>query len=72
MLQLRNPWGMKEWTGDFSDGDTIWDEYPEIKRELVGKNGFSNDGVFWMYVFFFTTHVDIQRIKTQTGHGMIL
>jgi hypothetical protein len=48
LLQLRNPWGMKEWKGDFSDGDSIWDDYPEVKTELVGKDGFSNDGVFWM------------------------
>ena len=55
LLQLRNPWGMKEWTGDFSDGDSIWDDYPEIKRELVGKDGFSNDGVFWMSWYDFVS-----------------
>ena len=55
LLQLRNPWGMKEWMGDFSDGDTIWDDYPEIKRELVGKDGFSNDGVFWMSWYDFVS-----------------
>jgi hypothetical protein len=27
LLKVRNPWGKKEWTGDWSDSSTLWDDY---------------------------------------------
>eukprot|EP01022_Parablepharisma_sp_SALTPOND_P026586 TRINITY_DN64445_c0_g1_i1.p1 TRINITY_DN64445_c0_g1~~TRINITY_DN64445_c0_g1_i1.p1 ORF type:complete len:1204 (-),score=5.94 TRINITY_DN64445_c0_g1_i1:53-3520(-) len=44
LVQLRNPWGEKEWNGEWSDSWPGWT--PELKRrvELVEKN----DGTFYM------------------------
>lgn len=57
LLQLRNPWGMKEWSGDFCDNDPIWDDYPRVKSELIDRDGgFRQDGTFWMRWDDFTEH----------------
>eukprot|EP00347_Sterkiella_histriomuscorum_P024013 403332608 len=53
LLKIRNPWGFKEWTGDWSDKSTKWTQ--DIKDEL----GFEDkdDGVFYIsfddYLNFF-------------------
>mmetsp|Transcript_41231 Transcript_41231/g.94847 ORF Transcript_41231/g.94847 Transcript_41231/m.94847 type:complete len:476 (-) Transcript_41231:138-1565(-) len=46
MLQIRNPWGSGEWTGDWSDKSDLWEKNPAVKKALgyVDKN----DGAFWM------------------------
>lgn len=44
-LFLRNPWGVFEWNGDWSNNSPLWTE--EIKRGLNIKNGFE-EGTFWM------------------------
>eukprot|EP00928_Gymnodinium_smaydae_P063236 TRINITY_DN4688_c0_g1_i3.p1 TRINITY_DN4688_c0_g1~~TRINITY_DN4688_c0_g1_i3.p1 ORF type:complete len:494 (+),score=115.80 TRINITY_DN4688_c0_g1_i3:141-1622(+) len=46
LLQLRNPWGEKEWTGDWSDQSPLWDQYPEARRILNPEA--SEDGAFWI------------------------
>jgi len=46
MIQCRNPWGMSEWRGDWSDNDLMWTDYPEVKDALNAK--FENDGTFWI------------------------
>jgi len=48
LLQLRNPWGMREWKGDWADNDTMWDDYPTVKTQLMGTAGFQDDGKFWI------------------------
>jgi calpain-15 len=30
LLKIRNPWGNKEWNGDWSDGSNLWTE--ELKE----------------------------------------
>lgn len=47
MLHVRNPWGMGEWRGDWSDSDFMWEDYPAI-REKLNPGEFVNDGKFWM------------------------
>ena len=53
LIKIRNPWGFKEWTGDWSDKSSKWT--PELKAKL----GFEDkdDGVFFIsfedYVSFF-------------------
>ncbi len=44
LVQLRNPWGMKEWTGRWSDGSREWT--PELRAELQHVD--ADDGSFWM------------------------
>jgi len=32
LMKLRNPWGHKEWTGDWSDSSDMWTD--ELKEQL--------------------------------------
>ncbi|EDQ86571.1 uncharacterized protein MONBRDRAFT_33774 [Monosiga brevicollis MX1] len=45
LIQLRNPWGELEWTGDWSDNSPLWtsDMLDEVKPTRNAK-----DGLFWM------------------------
>lgn len=47
LLHLRNPWGMREWTGDWSDGHELWDDHPEV-AEACSYTGPVDDGCFWI------------------------
>ena len=53
LIKLRNPWGCKEWNGDWSDKSSKWTD--EIKKQLNFNN--SDDGEFYMefkeYLKFF-------------------
>eukprot|EP00753_Platysulcus_tardus_P015043 PLAT4738.1.p2 GENE.PLAT4738.1~~PLAT4738.1.p2 ORF type:complete len:574 (-),score=302.24 PLAT4738.1:105-1790(-) len=53
LVRMRNPWGMREWTGDWCDNDFMWEDYPDVKREL-NPGPFVNDGSFWMTFEDFT------------------
>ena len=44
VVRLRNPWGYKEWNGDWSDKSNLWDE--ETKKQVDYKD--KNDGTFYM------------------------
>ncbi|KIV80694.1 hypothetical protein PV11_08178 [Exophiala sideris] len=44
LLKLRNPWGKKEWTGKWSDGDSVWNA---SWMELLN-HSFGDDGIFWI------------------------
>ncbi|KAL6714520.1 hypothetical protein ACLMJK_007945 [Lecanora helva] len=44
LLRVRNPWGMEEWKGPWSDGSEQWT--PEWMEILNHK--FGDDGVFWI------------------------
>lgn len=46
MIQIRNPWGTGEWTGDWGDKSTKWVEHQEVKTALKHEN--TDDGAFWM------------------------
>jgi len=54
LLQLRNPWGKGEWTGDWSDESDLWDAHPDIKEECGHE--IAVDGLFWMTWEDFTEH----------------
>lgn len=53
LVQVRNPWGKKEWNGDWSDNSDKWTE--GLKRQVDFEN--KNDGIFWIafndYIQFF-------------------
>ena len=44
LLRIRNPWGKREWNGDFSDESEKW---TNALRARLGKTS-KNDGTFWM------------------------
>jgi calpain-15 len=44
LLKLRNPWGEKEWNGDWSDTSPKWTA--ELKKSLGFTAG--EDGTFFM------------------------
>jgi len=52
LVQLRNPWGDVEWTGDWSDSSPCWT--PALRKLLDVAE--SPDGVFWMSVNDFAMH----------------
>lgn len=53
LLQIRNPWGKKEWTGDWSDRSPLWTETCKQQVNYQDKD----DGCFWIsfddYIKFF-------------------
>lgn len=67
LLQLRNPWGTFEWTGEWSDGSRLWKCRPEITKILWPARGDQDeakmdDGSFWMPFDKFSslfTNIDI-------------
>jgi hypothetical protein len=44
IVQIRNPWGKFEWTGDWSDSSPLWTEATRQQCRVVKKD----DGIFWM------------------------
>jgi calpain-15 len=46
LVQLRNPWGTGEWTGDWGDKSDMWTKHPDVAKHV----GFvdADDGAFWM------------------------
>jgi hypothetical protein len=46
ILRLRNPWGKSEWTGAFSDNDSIWQAHPDFAKEIGVDE--KDDGAFWI------------------------
>ena len=62
LIQLRNPWGSREWQGDYSDSSALWTRELRVaiqaqlaaQQRQSGRSGSSevkldgNDGIFWM------------------------
>ena len=44
LIQIRNPWGKKEWSGDWGDKSDKWT--PKTKSQVNFKD--KNDGTFWI------------------------
>lgn len=53
LLKIRNPWGKKEWSGDWSDKSELWTDSTKKQVDLVD----ADDGTFWIafedYITFF-------------------
>lgn len=52
IIKLRNPWGHKEWTGDWSDDSDKWT--PELRKNLEVTS--KDDGIFWMNIKDFCSY----------------
>ena len=48
LVQLRNPWGMREWEGPWGDGQKEWETSLGQKAMQQLNVTFANDGTFWM------------------------
>ena len=64
LIKIRNPWGKKEWNGDWSDGSATWTAGTKAQVDFKEKN----DGLFWIslydyYKFFFVTSICYQCKK---------
>jgi len=63
LIKLRNPWGYKEWNGNWSDHSKLWTE--EAKKELNINLHIEDDGEFYMSFedfFKYFLVVDICRV----------
>ncbi|XP_052437307.1 calpain-1 catalytic subunit-like [Carassius gibelio] len=52
LVRLLNPWGRKEWRGDWSDGSPLWEKVCEVVRKNCHE--VLNNGEFWMSMKDFT------------------
>jgi len=46
LVQIRNPWGQGEWSGDWGDKSDMWTKHPAVKRAVKFED--VDDGAFWM------------------------
>ena len=61
LLQLRNPWGMREWEGPWKDGGAEW-ETAQGQRALKELGVvFADDGTFWIEWGDFQMHFNKVR-----------
>ena len=35
LLKISNPWGFREWTGDYSDKSPLWENFSEETRKKM-------------------------------------
>jgi len=67
LIKLRNPWGGNfRWNGDWSDRSSLWNQYPQLKQQLLKEKNNRRDGVFWMPFQSFLKYfecVDICKIR---------
>ena len=54
LIRLRNPWGKREWNGDWSDDSPLWTRRLKRKLEWVK----AEDGAFWMSFYDFVVHFE--------------
>ena len=58
LFKIRNPWGYKEWNGDWSDKSKLWDSKTKSQVKFDQKE----DGIFFMNdkdFFKYFTHIEI-------------
>eukprot|EP00900_Chrysochromulina_parva_P012449 jgi/Chrpa1/21204/Chrysochromulina_OHIO_Genome00006541-RA len=56
LVQLRNPWGMKEWEGPWSDSSREWETAIGMRAREKLNVQFEDDGTFWMAWEDFQAH----------------
>jgi len=74
LLLVHDPWGVSEWTGDWSDGSPLWQSRPDIRAALDYEPSY--DGSFWIdahnfskkYTFVNVCCRDVGKSRTIIGH----
>ena len=56
LVHLRNPWGYREWNGDWCDSSKKWTD--DIRKQCGKKKGKEDDGSFWMSFADFIKYYD--------------
>ena len=46
LINLRNPYGISEWFGDWSKDSILWTKYPDVKAACT--RAINDDSTFWM------------------------
>ena len=69
LVKLRNPWGEKEFIGDWSDKSSKWTD--QIKKR-VGFDEAKDDGIFYMsYDDFIKFFEIVEVLKIKEGYGTV-
>ena len=69
LVKLRNPWGEKEFIGDWSDKSSKWT--PEIKKKVDFQED-KDDGIFYMsYDDFIKNYEILEILKMKDGYGTV-
>ena len=69
LVKLRNPWGEKEFIGDWSDKSPKWTD--QIKKKVEFDEA-KDDGIFYMSYDDFIKYYDIVEIlKAKEGYGTV-
>eukprot|EP00347_Sterkiella_histriomuscorum_P020362 403338099 len=58
LINLRNPWGKREFNGDWNKNDQRWTD--DLKKKLAYE--YLKDGEFWMSIFDFSTQFKHSQI----------
>ena len=58
LIRIRNPWGYKEWSGDWSDNSPLWND--ELKKVFDQVKG--DDGTFYMSIEDFVKFYECSHI----------
>jgi len=68
LLQLRDPWGAFDWSGDWSTTSPLWKQHPNVAKACNFDE--KERGYFWMEMKDFTRHFDyIDICHRKTGVG---
>ncbi|XP_058123078.1 calpain-A-like [Anopheles ziemanni] len=67
LICIRNPWGKKEWNGDWSDKSDNWKIVSDEKIRKL--NVVKEDGEFWMDIKDFVEYFDDISICYQSPNG---
>ena len=75
LVKVRNPWGSENYSGDWSDGDTRWNNVSQSEKDRIGYTNSLSDGYFFMSVPSFSTNfrsTTINRDLTGWHHNHFL
>ena len=69
LIRVRNPWGVREWRGSWSDRSREW---KSLSKNEKAKHGlvFDNDGEFYMTVSDFVKHFQSLEICNLTRDSL--